>query len=64
MNYQALLIDIDGTLTHQGQLIDGAAEALAWAREQGLQYRLLTNITARSPVTAWLQSPSQWRACG
>lgn len=49
MKYQALLIDIDGTLTHQGRLIDGAAEALAWVREQGLHYRLLTNITARSP---------------
>ncbi|MCO8169773.1 TIGR01458 family HAD-type hydrolase [Pseudomonas sp. 21LCFQ02] len=51
MNCKGLLLDIEGTLTHQGALIAGAAESLAWLHEQGLDYRLLTNITARSPAT-------------
>lgn len=49
MNCKGLLLDIEGTLIHQGALIAGAAESLASLREQGLDYRLLTNITARSP---------------
>lgn len=51
MNCNGLLLDIEGTLIHQGALIAGAAESMAWVRAQGLDYRLLTNITARSPAT-------------
>ncbi|RMN31847.1 HAD-super family hydrolase, sub family IIA [Pseudomonas coronafaciens pv. zizaniae] len=47
--FDSLLLDIDGTLMHKGQCLPGAAEALAFARSQGLRLQLLTNTTAKMP---------------
>lgn len=46
---KAILFDIDGTLVYRGKAIDGAAEAVAHARDSGMQVRFLTNITGRTP---------------
>ncbi|GAB7080281.1 HAD hydrolase-like protein [Megalodesulfovibrio paquesii] len=45
----AVLSDVEGTLTHRGQALPGAAEALAEIKRRGLGLRLITNITARTP---------------
>lgn len=50
MKYKALLIDIDGTLLHQGQPIEGAIESIAWLVKENVPFKLLTNISAR-PTT-------------
>jgi len=47
---QAVLLDIDGTLTWQGRAIPGAAAALAYLHAQRIPCQLLTNISARLPV--------------
>lgn len=49
MKPKGLLIDIDGTLVHQGIAIPGAVKAIEYARNSGLQCRFLTNITGRTP---------------
>ncbi|ARA80955.1 TIGR01458 family HAD-type hydrolase [Pseudomonas ficuserectae] len=49
MNFDSLLLDIDGTLMLKGQPLPGAAEALSFARAQGLRLQLLTNTTAKMP---------------
>ena len=46
---KTILFDIDGTLVGRGKALPGAAEAVAWARDQGLAVRFLTNITGREP---------------
>ncbi len=47
---QALILDIDGVFYHAGRPIPGAAETLAEIRRRGIPFRLLTNITRRSPT--------------
>ncbi len=47
---RAVLCDIDGTLTWQGQALPGAAQALSELRRRGIALRFLTNITARQPA--------------
>jgi HAD superfamily hydrolase (TIGR01458 family) len=49
MTIQAILFDIDGTLTERGQAIPGAAETVAHARMRGIEVRFLTNITGHTP---------------
>ena len=45
--HNALLFDLDGVL-YQGETpIPGAAETLAWVREQGIPHLFLTNTTSR-----------------
>lgn len=41
----ACLMDLDGTLYHQGQVIAGAPEAIAVLRERGIHLRFTTNTT-------------------
>ncbi len=43
-----VLLDIDGTLYIDHQVIDGAVDAVNWLREQGYALRFLTNTTTRS----------------
>lgn len=50
MTIKAILFDIDGTLTERGQLVRGAAEAIAHVRSQGIEARFLTNITGHTPT--------------
>lgn len=45
----AVLLDIDGTLTFQGTAIEGANEALLAIERLGLKFKLLSNISERSP---------------
>ncbi|WP_454868326.1 TIGR01458 family HAD-type hydrolase [Pseudomonas farris] len=49
MKPKGLLIDIDGTLVHQGIAIPGAVKAIEYAQDSGLKCRFLTNITGRTP---------------
>jgi HAD superfamily hydrolase (TIGR01458 family) len=42
------LIDVDGVLRNGSQTITGAPEALAWLRDRGIPFRLLTNNTTSS----------------
>ncbi len=51
MKPKGLLIDIDGTLVHQGVAIPGAVDAIKYAQSAGLKCRFLTNITGRPPET-------------
>ena len=44
----AILLDIDGVLHVSGEVIPGAAEAVARLREQGHRLRFLTNNTTRA----------------
>ncbi len=43
-----LLIDLDGVIYQDGNLIDGAIEALDWIERQHLPYLFVTNTTSRS----------------
>lgn len=47
--YQALLIDIDGTIYFKGQLIDGAVNFLKELKENNVTIRYLTNTTSIAP---------------
>jgi HAD superfamily hydrolase (TIGR01458 family) len=47
--YQALLIDIDGTIYFKGQLIDGAIDFLKELKENDVAIRYLTNTTSIAP---------------
>jgi HAD superfamily hydrolase (TIGR01458 family) len=43
-----VLLDIDGVLTVSWKPLPGAAEALAWLRDQEIDFRLVTNTSSRS----------------
>ena len=47
--YDALLIDLDGTVYRGSQAVPGAAEQIAKARAKGLGIRYVTNNASRSP---------------
>ncbi len=47
---RALVMDVDGVFYHAGEPVPGAAEALAEIRRRAIPFRLLTNITRRSPA--------------
>ncbi|HEX8866879.1 MAG TPA: HAD-IIA family hydrolase [Lentzea sp.] len=47
--YDALLIDLDGTVYRGKEVIPGAAEEIARARAKGLGIRFVTNNASRSP---------------
>jgi HAD superfamily hydrolase (TIGR01458 family) len=42
-----LLFDLDGVIYDAGRLVPGAAETVAWAREQGIPHLFVTNTTSR-----------------
>jgi HAD superfamily hydrolase (TIGR01458 family) len=48
---RGLIMDIDGVFYHAGKPIPGANRALAEIRRRKIPFRLLTNITRRSPET-------------
>jgi HAD superfamily hydrolase (TIGR01458 family) len=48
MTVNAILFDIEGTLTERGQLVPGAAQVVADVRARGIAVRFLTNITAKT----------------
>jgi HAD superfamily hydrolase (TIGR01458 family) len=48
MEVDGVLLDMDGVLAISWEPILGAAEALAWLRDQGIPYRLITNTTTHS----------------
>lgn len=50
-DYDALLIDLDGTLVLAGAVIDHAPEAMAAARAAGLATLIVTNNASRTPQT-------------
>lgn len=43
----ALLIDLDGVLYQEGDVIPGAVEAIEWVQEQSMPHLFLTNTTSR-----------------
>jgi HAD superfamily hydrolase (TIGR01458 family) len=43
-----VLLDIDGVLTVSWRPLPGAVETVAWLRQQGIEFRLLTNTSSRS----------------
>lgn len=47
--YDALLIDLDGTVYRGKEVVPGAAEEIAKARAKGLGIRFVTNNASRSP---------------
>lgn len=44
---RAILFDLDGVIYQGDKPIDGAAEAIAWARAQGIAHLFLTNTSSR-----------------
>ena len=47
--YDAVLFDLDGTVYHGSQVIDGAADAVAAVRKQGTAVRFVTNNASKAP---------------
>ncbi|WP_415364588.1 HAD-IIA family hydrolase [Saccharothrix sp. BKS2] len=47
--YDALLLDLDGTVYRGREVVPGAVEAVAAARERGVGIRFVTNNASRSP---------------
>jgi phospholysine phosphohistidine inorganic pyrophosphate phosphatase len=45
---KAILFDMDGVIYNSETLIEGAPEALAWVRSQGIPHLFVTNTTSRS----------------
>ena len=46
---KGIFFDIEGTLTHEGKPIAGAAEVVNLMRKSGFKLRFITNITGRLP---------------
>lgn len=53
--YDALLLDLDGTVYRGPVVVEGAPEAVRAAGEHGLRVRYVTNNAARSPETVSAQ---------
>ena len=45
---EAVLLDIDGVLVTSWQPLPGAAETLAWLRQNDVPFRLITNTTTHT----------------
>ncbi len=48
MQKQALLIDLDGVLYQEDELIPGTLEAIGWIEAQQIDYLFITNTTSKS----------------
>jgi len=48
MDVEGVLLDMDGVLAISWEPIPGAAETLAWLRDSGIPYRLITNTTTHT----------------
>jgi ribonucleotide monophosphatase NagD (HAD superfamily) len=46
---KGIILDIDGTLTHDGSAIKGAVDVIANLRKSNFKLRFVTNTTGRSP---------------
>jgi len=44
---KGLLLDLDGVLYNAEEIIEGAAESVAWVRDQRIPFRFVTNTTSR-----------------
>jgi HAD superfamily hydrolase (TIGR01458 family) len=51
MDVRGFLIDIDGVLVVGGRPVEGAAKTLAMLKEQGYEFRCVSNTTQRSRAT-------------
>lgn len=49
--YDALLLDLDGTVYRGGEAVPGAAEAIKASRERGAGIRYVTNNASRKPAS-------------
>jgi HAD superfamily hydrolase (TIGR01450 family) len=49
-DYDALLLDLDGTVYRGGEAVPGAPEAIRVARENGISVRFVTNNASRPPA--------------
>src|ERR1700743_3260953 len=49
-HYDALLLDLDGTVYRGGEAVPGAAEAIEGAHRAGVGVRFVTNNATRRPV--------------
>ena len=49
-HYDAVLLDLDGTVYRGGQAVPGAIPAVSAARQQGIGVRFVTNNASRSPA--------------
>jgi 4-nitrophenyl phosphatase len=50
MEYEGVVVDLDGTVYRGDTVLDGAREALATLRERGLRVLFVTNNPTRSPA--------------
>jgi len=50
-NIKGLLIDLDGVIYNDSQLIPGAKECIHWLRDKKIPFRFITNTTMKSRVT-------------
>ncbi|MEX2274803.1 MAG: TIGR01458 family HAD-type hydrolase [Actinomycetota bacterium] len=48
MKFDVVLLDMDGVLLHGAEPISGAPATVAWLREQGIPFRVVTNSTGLS----------------
>jgi len=48
---KGLLIDLDGVIYNDSELIAGATESIRWLREKNIPFRFLTNTTMKSRKT-------------
>ena len=50
-NIHGLLIDLDGVIYNDSQVITGAAETIIWLQEKNIPFRIITNTTMKSRDT-------------
>ena len=48
---KGLLIDLDGVIYNDSELISGAKESISWLRDQNIPFRFITNTTMKSRKT-------------
>jgi len=48
---KSLLIDLDGVIYNDSELIPGAIESIRWLRDKNIPFRFITNTTMKSRKT-------------
>jgi HAD superfamily hydrolase (TIGR01458 family) len=51
MNIKGLLIDLDGVIYNDTQLVSGAAETIQYLQQKNISFRFITNTTMKSRAT-------------
>jgi NagD protein len=46
---RGFICDMDGVIYHGSRLLEGSKTFLGWLKDEGKQFRFLTNSSARSP---------------